>query len=155
MNPSTRDLDYIADQLDNRFRGPLGFRFGWDGILGLIPGVGDLVTSSFSFYILLRAAALGAPPVLIARMGLNILIDNVFDVVPVLGWIFDFMWKANLKNVKLLKDYSFDQRKVTLQSRLWVALILILFLALFLLFIAGGFYLLWTALTYVQNRQWN
>lgn len=153
MNPkNTRDLQYIADQLDSRFKGPFGFKFGWDGILGLIPGVGDLVTSGFSFYILMRAAAMGAPPVLIARMGLNILIDNVFDVVPVLGWIFDFAWKANLKNVRLLNQFNYDNRKVTVQSRIWVAVILIFILALFFMFIAGGFYLLWMMITYIQNN---
>ena len=155
MNKSTQDLDYIANQLDNRFRGPFGFRFGWDGILGLIPGLGDLVTSSFSFYILLRAAAMGAPPVLIARMGLNILIDNIFDAIPLLGWVFDFVWKANLKNVKLLRDYSYNQKKVTWQSRFWVFIILLIFLSLFLLFIAGGFYLLWMAISYLQNGSYD
>lgn len=151
MNQNTRDLEYIANQLDSRFRGPFGFKFGWDGILGLIPGIGDLITSSFSFYILMRAAAMGAPPVLIARMGLNILIDNVFDVVPLLGWIFDFAWKANNKNVRLLHQFNFNQRKVTVQSRVWVALILIAILALFLVLIAGGFYLLWAAISYLQD----
>lgn len=146
-----QDLEYIADQLDTRFRGPLGFRFGWDGILGLIPGVGDLVTSSFSFYIILRAAGMGASPVVIARMGLNVLIDNVFDAIPLLGWAFDFVWKANQKNIRLLQSYSSQPQKVTWQSRFWIAFILVIVFALFLCFIAGGFYLLWWVFSYLQN----
>lgn len=151
MAENIKDLEYIANQLDTRFRGPLGFRFGWDGILGLIPGVGDLVTSSFSFYILVRAAGLGVPPVILARMGLNILIDNVFDVVPILGWIFDFAWKANQKNIRLLQGFSQNQRKTQWQSRLWVFVVLLLIFALMICFIAGGFYLLASLISYIQN----
>ncbi|WP_081111883.1 DUF4112 domain-containing protein [Bdellovibrio bacteriovorus] len=150
MAQGIQDLEYIANQMDTRFRGPLGFRFGWDGILGLIPGVGDLVTSSFSFYIIFRAAAMGAPPVIIARMGLNVLIDNVFDVVPVLGWIFDFAWKANQKNVRLLQSFTFDQRRTQWQSRLWVFVVLFIIFALIGCFVAGGFYLLWLMISFLS-----
>jgi hypothetical protein len=110
-------LRWLADLLDTKFRLPGGFRVGWDGILGLIPGAGDLATGAVSFYILVQAALLGAPPALLARMGLNLLIDNAFSLVPVVGNLFDFVWKANTKNMALLDRYLEDPRRTVRRSK--------------------------------------
>lgn len=99
------ELRHLSNLLDSKYRLPGGFRVGWDGLLGLIPGIGDIATSMISFYIIVRAAALGCPPVVLARMGLNVLIDNVFDAIPIVGQIFDFFWKANNKNMALLEAH--------------------------------------------------
>lgn len=118
---SIQDLRYLANLMDQRFRGPFGWRFGWDGVLGLVPVVGDLVTNSVSIYILVRAAQLGCSASVIARMGLNLLIENVVDVIPLFGNLFDFVWKANSRNLALVEDYLRHPRRTTLSSRMVVA----------------------------------
>lgn len=122
---TTQDLRELAHFLDAKFEGPFRWRFGWDGILGFIPGIGDLITNCFSFYIVLRAAIFGCPPSVLARMGLNILIDNLLDAIPVLGNFFDFMWKSNLMNMVLLESYLQNPRQVTWSSRLLVVFTLL------------------------------
>lgn len=99
----TSDIRQLADWLDTRFRIPgTNLRFGFDSIIGLIPGVGDLVTTLLGAYIIVRARELGAPPLLQARMVLNLVIDAVVGAVPLLGDIFDFAFKSHLRNVRLL-----------------------------------------------------
>jgi len=115
------DVRYIADLLDTRFKLPNGWRFGWDGILGLIPGLGNIVTDIFSFYILFRAAILGCPPVVIFHMALNVVIDNIIDKVPFFGLFFDFIWKAKIKNVAMTDRYFAQPEKTRRSSKLLVA----------------------------------
>jgi uncharacterized protein DUF4112 len=79
------------------------FRFGLDPIIGLIPGLGDGVGAVLSGGILLEAAHRGASRATLLRMALNIAIDSLVGAVPVLGDVFDFVWKSNLKNVALLE----------------------------------------------------
>jgi len=99
-------LDRLARLLDAKFRMPLfGFRFGWDGILGLIPGLGDLATALPSALIIRRAWQLGVPRSLLARMALNTGMDFAFGSVPVIGSIFDVYFKANLRNIALIRAY--------------------------------------------------
>lgn len=102
----TQDLKKIAEFLDTKFRLPGGIRIGWDGIIGFIPGIGDLITNIMSIYIIVRGANLGASPSVIIRMGLNVLLDNLFDLVPVLGNFFDLFWKSNVKNLALIESYQ-------------------------------------------------
>lgn len=140
----------IAEYLDSKYTLPFGWKIGWDGILGLIPGVGDLLTNAFSFYIIYKAAVIGCPPVVILRMGLNVLIDNVLDAVPLIGNIFDFMWKSNLKNVALMDRYLEKPHQVTRGSRAVVALALILVFAVFIGCIVMTFYLATWLLGYMK-----
>lgn len=123
---NTSDLTYLSDFLDSKYKLPGGIGVGWDAILGLIPGVGDLVTSSLSFYILFRSAVRGAPPVILLRMGINILIDNVLDFFPIIGNIFDIFWRSNRRNVNLLHGYLQDPVTSKRQARSSVILSLIL-----------------------------
>lgn len=134
----TAQLRWLADMLDTRFRLPGGFRIGWDGILGLIPGAGDLLTSGLSFYIILQAALLGAPPAVLARMGLNVLIDNLFDFLPVVGNLFDFVWKSNAKNMALLDRYLADPSRVAKRSKWAVAFTVAGVIAFAAVLIAGA-----------------
>jgi hypothetical protein len=95
-----RRLSYL---LDNSIPIPgTPFRIGLDSIIGLIPGVGDLVGGAFSLYIILEAAKLGVPRPLLARMGWNVAIDVLVGAVPFLGDLFDVGWKANVRNLALL-----------------------------------------------------
>lgn len=109
-------LDRLADALDTRFRMPLiGVRFGWDGILGLVPVVGDTLTVLPSVWLVLRARRLGAPRSLVAGMIARTGIDYVVGTVPLLGDLFDLGFKANRRNVDALRRHlahrqSLDQR---------------------------------------------
>ena len=123
------DIKYIANQLDTKFKLPNGWRFGWDGILGLIPGVGNLVTDAFAFYIIFRAATLGCSLAVLAQMVVNIVIDNIVDKIPVLGFLFDFIWKANTKNVSLLENYLQQPDASRKQSKIFLFIVgVVLFL---------------------------
>lgn len=114
------DLTNLSDLMDTRFRGPFGWRFGWDGLLGLVPVVGDVVTNCVSVYIVFRAAQLGCPPSVLLRMGINILIENLVDIIPFFGNLFDFLWKANTKNLKLVDQYLANPTRAQNRSRLFV-----------------------------------
>ena len=96
----------IARRMDNAFRIP-GTRitFGWDSILGLVPGIGDALALAPSLYILKVARDEGAPRSLIARMGINLGLDWVIGLVPFLGDILDVGYKANLRNAALLRAH--------------------------------------------------
>lgn len=135
------DIRRLSDLMDSRFRGPGGFRFGWDGILGFIPFFGDFLTNGASLYIIVRAAAIGCPPSVLLRMGLNLLVDNMLDLIPVLGNFFDFFWRANNKNITLLERYLSDPRRTVRSSRVVVWLTVLFLLAMMVLFFVGAYYL--------------
>jgi len=100
------DVDRLASWLDARFAIPgTNLRFGLDSLIGLVPGVGDGATAVVGCYIIARAADLGAPKGVLARMGWNLLVDLLIGTIPIAGDIFDLTWKANLKNAALLKAH--------------------------------------------------
>lgn len=97
-------LERLSWLMDDLFRVPvLGWRFGLDALIGLIPGFGDTATSLVSFYILASAVRYRVPKVTLARMGLNIALDYIAGSLPVLGDVVDAAWKSNHKNLDLLK----------------------------------------------------
>lgn len=97
-------LDRMANTLDARFRLPiLGVRFGWDSILGLIPGVGDVVTAGPGALIMYEAARIGVPRSVLVRMGLNTGVDMVIGGIPLIGDAFDLYFKSHRRNMALLK----------------------------------------------------
>ncbi|WP_425410276.1 DUF4112 domain-containing protein [Hyphococcus sp.] len=99
-------VNKLADFLDTKYRLPIiGYRFGWDSILGLIPGVGDTASAAISMYIIWEARRAGAGLGLIVRMIYNVLIDTILGAVPLFGDIFDFAFKANLRNAQLLQEH--------------------------------------------------
>ena len=99
-------VEWLADFLDTKYRIPgLGYRFGWDSILGLIPGIGDAVAGLMSVYLIWEARRAGAGPGLVLRMIYNMLADTILGAVPILGDLFDFAFKANLRNAELLKEH--------------------------------------------------
>lgn len=77
---------------------------GVDGLLGLVPGLGDLAGSLISLAIVMRAVRAGVPRIAIARMVTNIAIDSLLGSVPVIGDLFDFAYKPNIKNVAIYRQ---------------------------------------------------
>jgi hypothetical protein len=118
------DLERLGVLLDSEFRLPLGIRFGWDGLIGLIPFFGGLLTTGVSGYIILRAAGAGVSSPVLARMVVNVMIDNGIAAIPFFGWLGDFAWKSNLKNLELLRLDRGDPRKTARRS-VWILGVLI------------------------------
>ena len=99
-------LDALASLLDTAFIVPgTNIRFGVDALIGLVPGIGDAVTTAMSLYIVHEARVLGAPRHLVARMLMNVALDSVVGAVPLLGDAFDVMWRANRRNMALLQNH--------------------------------------------------
>ena len=143
MLDNYRKLAWGADEM---FRVPgTNFRFGFDSIIGLVPGVGDLTVSALGAYALMLAFKLRAPVPVLTRMLMNITIDTVFGSVPLIGDLFDATWKANTKNRKLLDAWLANPRRAERQSR-WVV---VLFSLLFLAIVAGSLWLAWIVLSWI------
>ena len=99
-------MDALARLLDTAFVVPgTRIRFGMDGLIGLVPGIGDAVTTALSLFIVYEAHQLGAPRHMLVRMLGNVALDGVLGSVPVAGDVFDVMWKANRRNMRLLLDW--------------------------------------------------
>ena len=122
--------------LDDVFRVPiLGWRFGLDALIGLIPGIGDTGTALASFYILASAVRHGVPKITLLRMGMNIGFDYLIGSVPVVGDVADVFWKSNQKNIALLRKratVSAEQRRAGRMSD-WIFVGGIIFLLIALL----------------------
>lgn len=104
--PDIKWIEGISRMLDSRFRFPgTNFRFGLDPILGLIPVVGDVSTFFVSALLILHASTHGASSKVMTKMWINVLIDLGVGAIPILGSLFDFVFKANDKNLKLLKEH--------------------------------------------------
>jgi hypothetical protein len=126
VDPRIADVEALARWFDYAFELPGGFRFGLAGILGLMPGIGDLIDAIVSLYIVHRAIRLGIPRVTVARMILNVGIEGVLGAVPFIGDLFDVVFKANRRNYELLKS---SMRQPRLQRRAdWLFLLIILLL---------------------------
>ena len=96
----------LADLLDQRFTIPgTSIRIGLDPIISLIPGVGDLLANLTGSLILLIAAQLGVPKVVLARMGINIAVNTIIGAVPIFGDIASIWYRSNVRNVELLQRY--------------------------------------------------
>jgi hypothetical protein len=99
-----RQLDTLSHVLDNSIRIPgTRARFGLDPVIGLIPGVGDAAGAVMSAYIVVQAARLGAPVPSLLRMLLNVGVEALVGAVPLAGDLFDAAYKANARNVAILR----------------------------------------------------
>ena len=136
-------METLAKWLDAKFRVPgTNFRFGLDGLVGLIPGVGDLSTFAISGYLVLLMAKNGASGYILARMILNIVIDAAFGAIPFVGDLFDFAHKANLKNMRLMQQYYVEGRH---RGSAWRVIIPVLFVLALIL--AGIIWLIYRLIT--------
>ncbi len=115
-------LDMLSHLLDDFIRIPgTSIRFGLDGIIALVPGVGDLVQGAASSVIILAAWARGVPKVVLGRMVANVGIEVVVGLVPVLGDMFDIAWKANRRNYALLTGSLEEPQTQTRRSWIFFA----------------------------------
>lgn len=118
----------LAKLMDAQFKIPgTDIRFGLDGLLGLIPGAGDLSTFAVSGYMVMILAQNGASGFVLARMVFNILIDALFGSIPLLGDIFDVYFKANLRNIKLMEEHYVQGRH---RGGAWKVIVPVLFFVL-------------------------
>lgn len=96
----------VARVLDAAFRIPgTNVRFGLDPLIGLVPGLGDVLGVAASGYVIVEAARLGAPRALLFRMLVNVAVEGLLGAVPLAGDAFDVAWKANERNVRLLEQH--------------------------------------------------
>ena len=123
------DVETIARWLDYAFALPGGFRFGVAGIIGLVPGIGDVLDALLSLYIVARAIQLGVPRVALARMLVNVGIESLAGAVPFIGDFFDIAFKANRRNYQLLKNHLAEPRRQKRQDWLFLILTIVLVLA--------------------------
>ena len=99
-------LDALAHRMERAYRIPLTrIRFGWDAILGLVPGVGDTLAMAPAVYIVQQAHEFGASKPLLVRMAANVGIDWLIGLPPLIGDILDVGVKCNTRNVTLLRDH--------------------------------------------------
>ena len=97
---------WLARMMDDSLRIPgTGIRFGWDSVLGFVPGVGDVLTSALSLLIVHHAWQTGASKLTLARMLGNVAADFAIGAIPVIGDVFDFVFKANRRNARLLEQH--------------------------------------------------
>ncbi|HSE15758.1 MAG TPA: DUF4112 domain-containing protein [Pyrinomonadaceae bacterium] len=141
--------------LDDVFTVPvLGWRFGLDALIGLIPGIGDTSTSLASFYILVSAVRHGVPKITLLRMAMNIGFDYLLGSIPLVGDVADVFWKSNRKNIALLRKRATvsaeEARAGTLSDWIFVGGIIVLLSVLAIASFLFGIYLLsklWTGFT--------
>jgi hypothetical protein len=135
------NLDFLAHLLDDVFRVPgTSIRFGLDGIIGLVPGVGDILGGLASTIIVVAAWVRGVPYVTLLRMVVNIGIEVLLGTIPLLGDAFDIAWKANRRNYALIVRHLEQRRRQTWRDWVFLALIAV---TLAVLFLAPIFLILW------------
>jgi hypothetical protein len=141
--PALRNIEMLAKLMDNQFQIPgTGIRFGLDPIIGLIPGGGDFAGFLVAAYMLTTLAKNGASGFVLARMVFNIVLDAVLGTIPVLGDVFDFAFKANQRNLQLMREHYQEGRHRGGAWKLVVPLLLIL-----LIFFVG---LVWLSYKFIS-----
>jgi hypothetical protein len=121
---SDENLDFFAHLLDDWFRLPFTpIRVGLDGLIGLIPGLGDILAGIASFVLVFAAWIRGVPYVTLLRMMVNIAIEVLIGSIPLFGDIFDIAWKANRRNYQLLARHIGEPHRHT--GKDWVFLFLL------------------------------
>jgi hypothetical protein len=134
------DPELFARWLDSRFRIPgTDIRFGLDPLIGLVPVAGDWITGIISLYLILWGIREEVSSTVLVRMGFNIFIDIAVGSIPLLGDLFDVGWKANIRNVRLIKQYHQNASSTEHRSSwiLWLIGSVIIIVVIGLLFFTG------------------
>lgn len=131
LPPSLKNIEFLSRLMDTQFRIPgTNFRFGLDGLLGLIPGAGDLSTFAVSGYIIWIMAHNGASGFVLARMILNVLVDATIGAIPIIGDLFDIAFKANMRNLRLMQEHYTEGRHKGSAWKVILPVLLILLLVI-------------------------
>ena len=130
---SDENLDLLAHLLDDWFRLPgTSIRFGFDGIIGLIPGLGDVLAGLLSCIIIIAAWFRGVPYVGLMRMVVNLGIDVLVGAIPFVGDAFDIAWKANRRNYALMVRHLRQPRVHTWKDYVFLLCIAAVLFAIFM-----------------------
>jgi hypothetical protein len=143
-----RELEVVSHLMDEQFRLPvLGWRFGLNAIIDLVPEVGDIATSIVALYVLVSAVRYRVPKVTLLRMGVNIAIYFIVGLIPWLGDLFGAWWKPNIRNLNLLRRRATVSAEQAKQGRasdwLFVGLIIVTLLSLLFACIAFTGFFFW------------
>lgn len=132
--------------MDAQFRvpGTKNIRFGFDGLIGLVPGVGDLFSFLISAYLVSSAKKNGASGFVVARMVLNTALDTIIGSIPILGDIFDIAFRANQRNVRLLQQHYGEGRHQGSAKKVTIPVVIVL-----LAFLAGFIWLLYKLFVWI------
>jgi hypothetical protein len=150
-----RELEVLSQIMDNQFRIPvLGWRFGLNAIIDLIPEFGDIATTVVALYILVSAVRYRVPKITLLRMGVNVGIYFIVGLIPFAGDLFDAWWKPNIRNLNLLRKRATVSAEEAKRGRasdwLFVALIVGGLVALLLGSIALTISVWWYIATHLQ-----
>ena len=150
-----RELEVLSQLMDNQFQVPvIGWRFGLNAVIDLIPEVGDIATTIVALYILVSAVRYRVPKITLLRMGLNIAIYFVGGLVPFAGDLFGAWWKPNIRNINLLRRRATvsaeEARRGRTSDWLFVAVIVGALLALLFGSIALTVFVFWYVATHLQ-----
>jgi hypothetical protein len=142
-----RSLEQLSRWMDGMFRIPgTGWRFGLDALVGLVPGVGDFATTAVSLYILASGVRYRVSKVTLLRMAANVGVDYLVGAVPLVGDLFDAYWKANQRNVELLRERATATPEEAQRGRasdwLFLAVLVLVLLTLLVGSLAVSLYLL-------------
>jgi hypothetical protein len=148
-DPRLAGARLLARLLDDAIPIPgTSYRIGIDPLLGLVPGVGDVLGAVLSTWLLVVASRLGAPASVLARIGANVALDALVGLVPFAGDLFDFGWKANARNLRLLEAWLERPEPTRRASGLAVAVIAVAVLAVVAAILFAGWHVVaWAART--------
>ncbi len=136
-------LESLSKYLDDWIKIPVvGWRFGLDALIGLIPNVGDSLTSLASFYILVAGVRYGVPKITLVRMAFNIGLDYLVGTIPFIGDAFDFFWKSNKQNMDLIRERATGKNVGTTGDYLFVGLIILALIVLLVASILASLFLI-------------
>ena len=143
-----RELEVFAQIMDNQFALPIvGWRFGMNAIIDLIPGIGDIATSLVALYVLISAVRYRVPKITLLRMALNIVIYFLGNMVPWLGDIFAAWWKPNMRNLRLLRSRATvsaaEAKEASASDWLFVGLIIVGLVTMLLGSLALSAFIVW------------
>ena len=143
-----KSLDDLSRYLDGLFRVPgVGWRFGLDALIGLIPNVGDTLTFLPAMYILFAGVRYGVPKITLLRMAFNLGLDYVVGLIPFIGDAFDFVWKANQQNMDLIRTRAAGKGKGKTSDYIFVFGLIGLLIAVLVGSIVASAFILWWVLT--------
>jgi hypothetical protein len=147
INSKLKWVERVSHLMDEQFRLPgTNFRFGLDPIINLIPVAGDLGGFAVSTVLLLTMAKHGVSREVLIKMTLNIILDSTIGAIPILGHIFDFAYKSNSRNIKLLKEHYEEGRHQGSGTGI-IAWIVIILLVCFVLFV----YVMWMLISWLAD----